>query len=111
MKLGSKLLITAVALTVSAPAISARAADAAAGKAVYEKKCQNCHGADGKGDAKMAAKLKVEMSDLSKPSEKSDADLLKLLQEGKKPMPGYAKTLDAAAIENVLAYAKSLSGK
>jgi mono/diheme cytochrome c family protein len=103
------MVVTAVTLALVAPAL-AKAADAAAGKETYDKKCASCHGADGKGDAKMEAKLKLEAgkTSLAKMSEKSDADLQKLMNEGKKPMPAYAGKLDAAAIDNVLAYAKSL---
>ena len=112
MKFGSKIAVTAVALALVAPTF-ANAGDAAAGKETYDKKCASCHGADGKGDEKMAGKLKLELSklDLAKMGEKSDADMQKLMNEGKKPMPAYAGKLDAAAIDNVLAYSKSLIGK
>ncbi|MBK7975441.1 MAG: c-type cytochrome [Deltaproteobacteria bacterium] len=53
MKFGSKIAVTAVALALVAPTF-ATAGDAAAGKETYDKKCASCHGADGKGDEKMA---------------------------------------------------------
>ena len=34
-----------------------------------------------------------------------------MLEEGKKPMPGYAKTLNPAEMDAVLAYTKDLAGK
>jgi mono/diheme cytochrome c family protein len=46
-----RIVITLAVLSLSACA--AFAADAAAGKAVYDTKCKMCHGADGAG-AKMA---------------------------------------------------------
>ncbi len=46
-----RLAITLVLLSI--PAAAAFAADAAAGKAVYDTKCKMCHGVDGAG-AKMA---------------------------------------------------------
>lgn len=105
-----KAALGAAMLALVAPTLGARAGDAAAGKEIYAKKCTNCHGEDGAGNAKMAEKLKVELDklDITKATDKSDADLIKLISEGKKPMPAASKTLDAAAIDNVFAYAKSL---
>ena len=40
------------------------AADAAAGKAVYDKSCKSCHGADGAGNPAVAKMMKVEMKAL-----------------------------------------------
>ncbi len=87
---------------------AAKAADAEAGKAIYAKKCTNCHAEDGKGNPKMAEKLKVEIPDISKPWKMNDTEVMKLLAEGKKPMPAFGKTLDQAALDNVFAYSKTL---
>lgn len=105
MRFLGKTTVAVAALMMAMPIVHARA-DAAAGKAVYEKKCQNCHGADGKGDAKMEAKLKARTK--LEIEGKSDEEMLKLLKEGKKPMPGYAKSLSEAEINDVWAYTKSL---
>src|SRR5258706_16089663 len=51
-----KTLILALAIAATA-ALSARADDA---KAIYEKDCAKCHGADGRGDTKMGKKLGVK---------------------------------------------------
>ncbi len=101
-------IVTLLAVAALAGIGTAKAADVEAGKAIYAKKCANCHADDGKGNPKMAEKLKVEIPDISKASKKSDADVLKLLAEGKKPMPAFSKSLDQAAIDNVFAYAKTL---
>lgn len=109
MRFLGKTTVAVVALTFAMPIVHARAGDAAAGKAVYEKKCQNCHGADGLGDAKMEAKLKARTK--LEIEGKSEEEMMKILKEGKKPMPGYAKSLSEADIDNVWAYTKSLFGK
>jgi mono/diheme cytochrome c family protein len=91
-----------------AVASTAAAADLELGKKVYAAKCASCHGADGKGNAKMAGMLKITIPDLSGSKEKSDAELLKLLAEGKKPMPAFAKGLSKDEMESVLSYTKAL---
>ncbi len=98
-------------LALLALASPAAAADLGLGKKVYDQKCASCHGADGKGNAKMSTALKVEIKPLSASAAKPDAEIRKVLEEGKKPMPGYAKTLNPAEMDAVLAYTKDLAGK
>jgi len=79
------------------------AADAAAGKTIYDAKCKTCHGADGSGNPGMAKVLKVEF----KPLGESTADVKKVITEGQgkmKPVGG----LSPADQDNVVAYVKSL---
>jgi mono/diheme cytochrome c family protein len=92
-----------------AVASTAAAADLELGKKVFGAKCASCHGPDGKGNAKMAATLKVTIPALSEAVGKSDADLLKLLSEGKKPMPAFSTKLSKEEMDAVLAYAKALA--
>lgn len=58
--------------------------DAKAGKAVYDKKCASCHGANGEGKPALAKALKVEMRDLGSKEvqAKTDAELKKDSVEG-----------------------------
>jgi mono/diheme cytochrome c family protein len=104
------MLVFAFVALLAAPSLTA-AADLELGKKVYGQKCANCHGADGKGNAKMAAALKTEIKPLSDAANKPEAEVRKLVEEGKKPMPAYGKTLSAAEIDAVLAYAKDLASK
>jgi mono/diheme cytochrome c family protein len=78
------------------------------GKKVYTQKCVACHGADGKGNAQMAEKLKVKIEPLTKAKDKADGELLRVLTEGKKPMPAYGTTLKKEELDAVLAYVKQL---
>lgn len=78
------------------------------GQQIFEKRCASCHGSDGKGNAKMAAMLKVEMPNLTTPAGKSDEEVRALVTEGKKPMPAFAKSLSPEELDAVLAHVKSL---
>lgn len=88
---------------------SALAADASGGKALFEKSCAGCHGADGKGNDKMATilgdkGLNIVGKDTTK---KSDEQLLKVIAEGEGKMP--ASKLTKAEQKQALDYARTLA--
>lgn len=78
------------AVSVAALALSALAfgADAKAGAAAYEKSCKGCHGASGSGNPAVAKMMNVTLPDLgsAEVQGQSDADLLKVITEGKGKM-------------------------
>jgi mono/diheme cytochrome c family protein len=90
-------------------ATSAFAADAAAGKAVYDRACKTCHGADGKANPAIAKAMNVEIKDLKSPEVQSmsDADLKKIVMNGKGKMPP-VKTVTGTQLDNLVAYVKNL---
>jgi mono/diheme cytochrome c family protein len=86
--------------------------DAAAGKAVYSKKCQSCHAADGNGNANLANVMKVEFKPLSSDEvqKMSDADLKKIITDGMgkmKPVTG----LMPAEVDSVAAFIRTFKKK
>lgn len=85
------------------------AADAKAGKAVYDKSCKSCHGPDGTPNPGVAKMLKVEMRDLksSEVQSESDADLKKVITEGKGKMRPVT-SVTGGAVDEVIAYVRSL---
>lgn len=99
----SILVIIVVAIT---PAL---AADVAAGHAVYDKKCKMCHGANGEGNPAMAKMFNTTIQPLGSPEvqKMSDADLKKVIKEGKGKMKPPAGLTDAD-IGNVIAFVRSL---
>lgn len=99
------LTVTFAALT----AASAFAADAKAGMAAYDKSCKSCHGADGTPNAGVAKMMKVEIKDLksSEVQSLSDADLKKIITDGKGKMKPVS-SVTGAAVDNVVAYVRSL---
>jgi cytochrome c553 len=96
----SKLLLAAGAMAL----VPAYAADVAAGKAMAEEACADCHGDDGKGDD--------DNPDIAKMSEKDFVKAMEEYQKGvrtKSPkMTKAAKKLSAADVANVAAYYQTL---
>ena len=97
----------ALILALLAPASLAFGADPKAGEAAYAKSCKNCHGAAGTPAAAMA-KMFPTMGDLSsaKVQAISDADMKKVITEGKGKMP--ASTALSATPDDVVAFVRSL---
>jgi mono/diheme cytochrome c family protein len=108
-KTGRILFATSALLGATLLTPSMWAADATAGKAVYDKKCKVCHGADGQGNPGMAKALKIEFKALGSADvqKMSDADLKKTVMMGMgtmKPVSG----LSEGDVDNVVAYVRSL---
>jgi mono/diheme cytochrome c family protein len=96
-------------LVVLTASLMMAAGDAKAGKAVYDRACKSCHGADGTPNPAMAKMLKVEMRPLhaKEVQAMSDADMAKLITAGKgkmKAMPA----IKGKELDDVVAYTKSL---
>lgn len=97
-------------LAVTALATStAFAADAAAGKAVYDRACKSCHGADGAPNPAIAKMMKVEIKDLKSPDVQmmSDAEIAKIITQGKGKMHAVTSVSGKQA-DDVAAYVKTL---
>src|SRR5262247_3876489 len=91
------------------------------GKAVYDKHCVECHGADGKGDGPAAAyqtprprdfstgKYKIRSTETG--SVPTDEDLVRSVRQGLygSAMPAWDRILSDTDIQDVVAYIKSLS--
>ena len=83
----------------------------AAGKDLFEKKCQSCHGETGKGDGKMASMLKEPPGDLTQLGDQTDGELFYKISTGKEPMPGLGKVLSADDRWHVVNYVRALTKK
>jgi mono/diheme cytochrome c family protein len=82
----------------------------AAGKRLYQKQCGDCHGAAGKGDGKSAVDLDPKPSDLSQPevANQSDGVLFWRITRGRKPMPGFEKTISKEDRWRVVLFIRTL---
>jgi|SRR6516164_9684297 mono/diheme cytochrome c family protein len=109
MNVRHTLAIGSIVLMFGSPVSLVMAGDADAGKALFTKNCQGCHGADGKGNPAMAKALGDKGLDLTTPEVKkmSDDQLAKVIADGAGKMP--ASKLSKAEQKQVLDYAKSLA--
>jgi mono/diheme cytochrome c family protein len=103
----SKMLGTMAAVLLAAATLSA--ADAAAGKAIYDKSCKTCHGADGTPNAAIAKSYKVEMRHLGAKEVQAltDADHVKAVTDGIGKMKAI-KSVTAAQARDVVAFVRTL---
>jgi cytochrome c553 len=74
----TKIYLTIIALAATTAALSA--ADSAE---LWQKNCQKCHGADGKGDTKIGKKMEVkDLTDAKYQASFTDDQAFKAIKEG-----------------------------
>ena len=75
--------------------VKADEASLAAGKQLWVKHCQSCHGKAGKGDGPKAAQLETQPKDLQKADIQSQPDgaFFYKTSEGRKDMPSFKKKI------------------
>ncbi len=103
-----RIVLTTLILAALSTAVGS-AADAKAGKAVFDRACKACHGPDGEGNPGIAKMMKVDMRDLKSPAVQamSDADLKKIVTDGKGKMKPVA-SVTGASVDDVVAYLRSI---
>jgi mono/diheme cytochrome c family protein len=79
------------------------------GKAVFDRACKSCHGADGAGNPKIAAMMKVEIPALSSSAVQSlpDAGLKAVITKGKGKMKPVA-SVTGGQVDDVVAFVRTL---
>lgn len=101
-------ILATTALLAAACAVG-QAADA---KALWDKNCAKCHGADGKGKTKMGAKLKVkDYTDAKVQGEMKDDKMFDAIKngvkEGGKEVMKPAEGMSDADIKALVTYTRS----
>ena len=109
MAIKRSILAGSVIAALMLAAGSTLAAEAKAGKSLYDKRCASCHGADGKGSPAMVKAMGEKGLNLTAKEVASakDEDLVKIILEGKGKMPA-TKGLSNDEAKQVLDYARSL---
>jgi len=103
-----KAIRLAFLLAIVAMVLAPLAAFAADGAAVYKAKCASCHGPDGKGETSIGKSMKLKSLGSADVQKTSDADLTKVIADGKGKMPAYKAKLSADEIKAVVAYIRTL---
>ncbi len=82
----------------------------AAGKAIWTKHCQSCHGKSGRGDGSKAAQLKTEPGDftVAKFQKQTDGSIFYKTTTGRDDMPSFKKKIpDQEDIWSVVNYIRT----
>ena len=84
--------------------VAALAADAAAGKAVFDTKCKSCHGADGAGNPAIAKMMKVDLKPLGSQTDTEIKGAVTMGTGKMKPVAGVV----GGDVDNIVAYVHTL---
>jgi len=102
--------LTIASMTMIALLIASVSFAAAPGAAdTYKSKCAACHGPDGKGQTTIGKSMKVQDLSSAEVQKQSDADLQKIVTDGKGKMPAYKTKLSVADISSLVAYIRGLA--
>ena len=79
-----------------------------AGETIYRMRCGGCHGLDGRAQTAMGKRQR--MRDLTSPEvqKQTDADLRRIIANGKAHMPAYEMILGNDGINAVVAYIREI---
>src|SRR3984893_16165566 len=103
--LAAVLIIVIVFMVAVTPAA---AEDSVSGAGLYKSKCQTCHGPDGGGTA-VGKSLKVADLRSSDVQGRSDAELTRVISDGKDNMPGFKGAITDDEIQAVLAHVRTFA--
>ena len=90
------------------PAMVAPSDDAAG---LFKAKCVACHGSDASGNTAMGKNLKIRDLRSAEVQGQSDAQLFKIISNGKGKMPAYGRSLSQEQIHKLVAFVRELGKK
>jgi cytochrome c6 len=78
------------------------------GADLFKSKCAMCHGPDGKAQTAMGKNLNIRDLGSAEVQSQSDADLTKIITDGKGKMPKYDGKLTGDQITDLVKYIRTL---
>ncbi|MGD1103789.1 MAG: cytochrome c [Terriglobia bacterium] len=84
------------------------------GKKIYGTQCALCHGDKGDGKGELAADMKLNVPDFTKPDtlkNRTDGELFAIIGAGQDPMPSQGSRLTDIHRWNLVNYLRALSGQ
>ena len=78
------------------------------GAALFKAKCAMCHGPDGSGQTPMGKTLKLRDMHSADVQKQTDAELTKIITDGKNKMPANKGKLTDAQIKELVAHIRTL---
>ena len=94
-----------VAIAIGVPAFAGGGPD---GAAIYKAKCAMCHGPDGKGQTPVGKSMHARDLGSDEVQKMTNAELNKIISDGKGKMPAYKSKLDQASIDAVIEFIRTL---
>ncbi|HYT32539.1 MAG TPA: cytochrome c [Thermoanaerobaculia bacterium] len=99
----TRLLAAAVFGAIAAMGLALFAAEAEHPSALFKEYCAKCHGEDGRGQTPKGKQLNArDFTDIQFQSDKTDADLIKIVTKGGEDMPAFGKKLTKEQIESLV---------
>ena len=93
-------------LFVCTTALVAQQAANSPGTKIFRARCVLCHGADGTGKTPLGKQLQAANLGSKDVQKLSDAELHKVVHDGKANMPGFADQLSGTEINEVIQYVR-----
>jgi len=104
--------LPAIASLITLLMLVASVALAAPGAAeTYKAKCASCHGPDASGQTAVGKSMKIRDLRSAEVQKQTDADLEKIITDGKGKMPAYKAKLSVADISSLVAYVRGVAKK
>jgi mono/diheme cytochrome c family protein len=77
-----------------------------AGESIFKNKCVLCHGPDGSGQTPLGKQLQAANLGSKEVQKQSNAELHKIVHDGRANMPSFAEQLSDAEITQVIQYVR-----
>ena len=96
-----------ILVTFSVACISASAQDKSSpGATIFKAKCILCHGPDGSGNTALGKQLQAANLGSKEVQKQTNAELHKIVHDGRANMPSFAEQLSDAEITQVIQYVR-----